>query len=95
MRDRSQDYCYRVHTDFDRETGVIRAMLNDAVIGVIRTHDEQVRQTLIALGWTPPRDEDTPTRCKICGRIADKTTDVSGFFCTCLPLPVVDDGDGG
>jgi Holliday junction resolvasome RuvABC DNA-binding subunit len=53
---------FQVTTSIDEETGVIVQdtvqMQGDEVVNhiqhVINTQDEQVRQALIALGWTPP-----------------------------------------
>jgi hypothetical protein len=53
---------FQVTTSIDEETGVIVQdtvqMQGDEVVNhiqhVINTQDDQVRQALIALGWTPP-----------------------------------------
>ena len=40
--------------------GTIRQMINRQVVGIMRTQDQQIREALIALGWTPPPEGFTP-----------------------------------
>lgn len=57
MSDELKLYKIEVTTNFDRNTGKVETFTDKAMRFIIDTQEKQVRDSLIELGWTPPRAE--------------------------------------
>jgi hypothetical protein len=49
-----------VETSFDARSGIISTKVGEFHAAVLRTQDKQIREALIAMGWTPPPDPPKP-----------------------------------
>lgn len=51
-----EGYSITVETSHDIDTGVITTRVGDVLRQCIDTQKQQVKDALIALGWTPPKE---------------------------------------